>query len=1102
MCRTCAVVLVLFLLGAAPPLPSPTWRRLSPKDRQDLEAKWKEQSDAGHRLSLAGRLDEAAKAFTESLTIARKLYPQADYPVGHGHLADSMGGLGLVLRLQGKYAEAERLLRDALATWRRLYPNEAHKNVATGLNNMASLLHDKGALSEAESTFREALSMRQRLFPKADHKDVAQSLNNLGNVVRDRGRFVEAERLFRDALATYERIHSNADHASLVSVRNNLGVLLRFQGRYREAEPHYREALAMSRRLHRNVDHPDVALSLNNLGMLLRFQGEYAEAEVLLREALTVRQRMFNKADHPDLPFSLNNLGFILEIQGKVAEAETYYREALVMRQRIYRKADHINLAVSLNNLGFLLQSQGNYAEAEPYFREALLLRRRLFKDADHPSLAVGWNNLGYLLRAQGQYAKAEPYIRKALEMRRRLYQDADHPDLVQSLGNLGGLFLFTGKYAEAEAFLRDALVMEQRLYPNADHPDLVKSHLGLGIVRLAQGNTAQAERLFRDALAISRRTMESYAVSKSEGETLTLAASLPVTLDFFLSSTALGRSKPDLAYTEVWHSKAAMTRVFERRGFAARAASSNEKAGALLAELTDARRRRAELLLAPQFRDVATQKKREEDIKVLSERVAQLDRAVRPLLPAIGRADQLAKAAPSDLQKSLPADAAVIDFLAYTHFTHDKDKPGKAGEKRTPSYLAFVLTRDKVSRIELGPAKPMEDAIRVWRDAITGSAPRVPGDVPARVRQLVWDKVRNELPAGVKTVYLSPDLALTALPWAALPGDKPGTILLEDYALAVVPHAPFLLDKLWPDNADRRKPGGLLALGGVAYADGPATKPDDRLALSRSSPAVDKPLNWKPLPGAAAEAKGVATLAKARKLSARLLTGTDASADRVLAELPQARFAHLATHGFFADPKFRSVLQIDPKLFETRGGERVGAGALSPMVMSGLVFAGANKPDTPGRGLLTGEALIDRDLSGLELAVLSACETGLGDTAGGEGVFGLQRAFHVAGARNVVASLWKVDDAATAALMAAFYRRLWRDNLPPIEALRQAQLEVYRNPGKVAELAKALRAGFEEVEGSASTTEAKAAPDGKAHPRLWAAFLLSGPGSLRPPPR
>ncbi|MBI1914273.1 MAG: CHAT domain-containing protein, partial [Planctomycetes bacterium] len=118
--------------------------------------------------------------------------------------------------------------------------------------------------------------------------------------------------------------------------------------------------------------------------------------------------------------------------------------------------------------------------------------------------------------------------------------------------------------------------------------------------------------------------------------------------------------------------------------------------------------------------------------------------------------------------------------------------------------------------------------------------------------------------------------------------------------------------------------------------------------------------LQWPDLPGAAAEAKGVAGAAKEKKLDMRTLEGDKATASAVLAALPKARYAHLATHGFFADASFRSAFRVDPDLFQrTLRGERVGAGALSPMVMTGLVFAGANQPDTPGRGVATGEALV-----------------------------------------------------------------------------------------------------------------------------------------------
>jgi CHAT domain-containing protein len=225
-----------------------------------------------------------------------------------------------------------------------------------------------------------------------------------------------------------------------------------------------------------------------------------------------------------------------------------------------------------------------------------------------------------------------------------------------------------------------------------------------------------------------------------------------------------------------------------------------------------------------------------------------------------------------------------------------------------------------------------------------------------------------------------------------------------------------------------------------------------------------------------------------------------------VLKALPQARVAHLATHGFFADSKFRSVLQLDEKLFEKRLslergiGERIGEGARSPLLLSGLVLAGANLPETPGRGIVTAEALVGLDLSGLQLAVLSACETGLGEVAGGEGVFGLQRAFHLAGTRNVVASLWQVDDEATAAMMVLFYRHLWENKLPAIEALRQAQLAVYYHPEWVADYASGKRAPrpFKTVEPThPDTPETTPTPEGlkRAPVQRWAAFVLSGPG-------
>jgi CHAT domain-containing protein len=232
------------------------------------------------------------------------------------------------------------------------------------------------------------------------------------------------------------------------------------------------------------------------------------------------------------------------------------------------------------------------------------------------------------------------------------------------------------------------------------------------------------------------------------------------------------------------------------------------------------------------------------------------------------------------------------------------------------------------------------------------------------------------------------------------------------------------------------------------------------------------------------------------------VLTGPQATKDRLGAALAGHRYLHLATHGYFADPRIKSALAPpqDPKTalgsWEALG--RSEATGLYPGLLAGLVGAGANAPPQDpttgvldvGAGIMTAEEVAGLDLHGCELAVLSACDTGLGLTAGGQGVLGLQRAFHQAGVRAVVASLWSVQDAATSVLMERFYTNLWGQGLPKLEALRRAQLAVLNDPGLIERRrAELVQRGLGEVVAEL--------PEGGriVPPAWWAAFVLSGDG-------
>jgi len=332
----------------------------------------------------------------------------------------------------------------------------------------------------------------------------------------------------------------------------------------------------------------------------------------------------------------------------------------------------------------------------------------------------------------------------------------------------------------------------------------------------------------------------------------------------------------------------------------------------------------------------------------------------------------------------------------------------------------------------------------------------------------------------------MSPDGDLARLPWCALPGAKAGTVLLEEKTggIAVVPHGPFLLEMLKFPKHHPEEPDSILALAGVAY-DPPGVPP--------------KPNGYSFLRGTLVELESLKARAGSRRIVA--LSGSEPTVTRLLAELPKARYAHLATHGFFAADRLAADRKRQEQLVQHWDGpadpekQRLIAGG-SSLAYTGLLLAGANSPTTKDTGVVTGLSLIDLPLDQLQLCVLSACETGLGDLTDGEGVQGLQRAFHLAGCPNVAASLWNVNDAATAALMAKFYHELWVNKKPPIQALREAQLTIYRRPDLIPDLAgergaPKLKDAIEVKSGIVETPQASKRADTK----LWAAFLLSGVG-------
>jgi CHAT domain-containing protein/Tfp pilus assembly protein PilF len=1057
----------------------PLKEELTPEQRQKLM----KEAQALHRQGLEryqqSRLEEAANLMEQALRMCRRLYPPDRYPAGHPDLARGLSWQGFLLQRRGELGQAEPYFRQALAMHQKLYPKErypdGHPELARGLINLGSLLQDRSELAQADPLYREALAMCQKLYPKErypnGHPDLADSLYYVGTLLQARGELAQAEPFLRRALAMRQKLYP-------------------------------------AERLPEG--HPDLAASLSKLGFLLRTRGELAQAEPFLRQALAMDQKLYPAErlpdGHPDLAQSLYHLGSLLQDRGELAQAEPYLRLALAMYHKLYPGArfpkGHPDLAASLTNLGNLLQDRGKLAQAEPYFRRALAMWQKLYPAArfpeGHPYLATCLNNLGSLLHTRGELAQAETYLRQALAMRQKLYAKArfpdGHPELAGSLNNLGRLLQARGELAQAEPYLRQALAICQKLYDTArfpdGHPHLAASLTNLGHLFHARGEPAMAEPYLRHAVATYQRLLNALLAGSAEVEALNFLAQAPYSRDLYLSVTARCTDKAEDAYGALWHSKGAVAHMLQQRRRALLLAN-DLSCRDLAKELTTARQTLANLLRP----DANPRPNR---VRELSDLKEKLEKQLADKLPLYKALRERLQRGPADLLPFLPADTVLCDLVCYQRNTHNPCVPGREGESRKLCYLAFVLAKGQpLSRVELGAAEPIDQALAAWRRSL--QAGRANGPAADALRRLLWRPMETTFPPGTRTVILAPDAGLTGLPWAALPGRQPGRLLLEQYALATIPDGQLLLDLLVSPPV-KGTADILLAAAGIDYdqpAAAVAPAPVAKGLARAPQPGKERHL-WSALPATAQELAQLERLAGKRTIVRR--QGTAASTGQLLTDLPRARWAHLATHGFFADPSVRSIFQLSPEDYQrSQRGERIGLGARSPLVLSGLVCAGANRPvkdpEKEDGGILTAEAIAGLDLEGLELAVLSACDTGLGEVAGGEGVFGLQRAFHLAGARTVVASLWKIDDDATQALMAEFYRNLWERKLPKLEALRRAQLAMLLHYDAKAGRLRAPGAPVpvDPAELAAAREKVRASGRPPLPPLYWAGFVLSG---------
>jgi eukaryotic-like serine/threonine-protein kinase len=322
--------------------------------------------------------------------------------------ARMLGVLGRAYRSLGVHDQAERLLVEALDTYRAAH-GAAHTDVADALNALGNLYLDRERHDDAERLHREALAMRQVLL-EPDHRHIGASMNNLAAALQNAGRLDEAEALY-DELLTLFRRQDPPDSTDYADALNTRMVLAFRQDDLETALPLAREILDINLALFGEA-HPRVAQSMNNLAQLLTRIDAAEEAEPLLRQSLAMNREIFG-GEHPNIAAGAANLASTLLKLGRAAEAEPLYQEAIAMNRKLLGDR-HPSVAVTVSNYADLLSERAAYAEAEALYREALAINQAMFGPA-HTNVGIVSSRLAAALCNQGRTEEGLALYREAL---------------------------------------------------------------------------------------------------------------------------------------------------------------------------------------------------------------------------------------------------------------------------------------------------------------------------------------------------------------------------------------------------------------------------------------------------------------------------------------------------------------------------------------------------------------------------------------------------------------------------------------------------------------------------------------------------------------
>ena len=1027
-----------------------------------------------------GNFTEAIRLGTEALNIREKSYGRE-----HPYYALSLSNIAEYNSSLGNYQEAIRLGTEALNIREKVYGKE-HPDYAMSLNNLATYNAYLGNFAEAIRLGTEALNIHEKVLGK-EHPDYALSLSNLASYNSCLGNYSEAIRLCTEALNIREKVYGK-EHPRYATSLNNLADYNSYLGNYSEALRLGTEALNIRERVY-GKENPDYANSLNNLANYNSSLGNYQEAIRLGTEALNIHEKVYGK-EHPRYATSLSNLATYNSYLGNYQEAIRLGTEAMNIREKVYGK-EHPEYANSLGNLAEYNSSLGNYQEAIRLGTEALNIHEKVY-GKEHPDYAMSLNNLATYNSYLGNYQEAIRLCTETLNIHEKVL-GKEHPDYALSLGNLAEYNSSLGNYQEAIRLGTEAMNIREKVY-GKEHPRYATSLSNLANYNSYLGNYQEAIRLGTEALNICEKVYgkehPGYATSLNNLAFHSFFSGNSQLTDYYtmqsseLFSVLIKKTFADLTTAQrtiFWGKYSDWYERFVHFLSCCMPSDTLSLNGYNSVLLSKGLLLNSEIEFSKLIQESGDSEALAmyDDSKMLRLQINKL--LEKPISERFANVDSLERIAQAKESALIERSKVYGDYTKNLVITWDQVQEKLTNKDIAVEFVSFPLNADSTMYIAYALKKDWEcpKMIPLFEEKDL-QAVRARGSVYGNdeVSKFVW-KPLDEMMKGVENVYFAPSGELYNIAIESIPTHEDGgqTLVGEHrnyYRLSSTRELALIKDKnSWHEAAVY---GGLqygMSVEDMIHEDG---KYEKRNAATRSDSSPSyyitredregrdvgveiQPLSY--LKGTREEAIAIKEDLERQLISTQLFTdsiGTETSFKDLHGR--KTSIIHIGTHGFFNDRK---------KKYEENNLQLLGMNQQAKVIeddaltRSGLYFAGADNaringskaiPDSIDDGKLTALEIAQLDLRGLDLVVLSACQTGLGEITG-DGVFGLQRGFKKAGAQTIVMSLWKVDDEATTEFMTTFFENIKIEDGHPTnkyQAFKTAQEELRKKKDKYSD--------------------------------------------------